>query len=50
MYYRGMMDGWHGDEYECTGHCGSCDSCFELMEAKGDSDYAEWEYEQLSNE
>lgn len=39
MSYKGMMDGWHGDEYECNGYCGLCDSCESMREQKGDSDY-----------
>lgn len=27
MSYQGMMDGWHGDEMECRGHCGICNNC-----------------------
>jgi hypothetical protein len=27
MSYRGMMDGWHGDEDECYGECGICSEC-----------------------
>lgn len=42
---RGMMDGWHGDEYECTGHCGLCDDCDRISEQKGDLDYEASRYD-----
>lgn len=44
MEYRGMMDGWHGDENECNGYCGVCDDCESVREKKGDSDYEEEMY------
>lgn len=27
MGYRGQMEGWHEDDFECFGHCGLCDEC-----------------------
>lgn len=39
MSYKGMMDGWHGDENECNGHCGVCDECEHVTEQKGESEY-----------
>lgn len=39
MSYKGMMDGWHGDEDECKGHCGLCDECEQVSEQKGESGY-----------
>lgn len=32
----GAMDGWHGDEYDCTGHCGVCDECERARERQCD--------------
>lgn len=48
MYYRGLMDGWHGDEDECNGHCGSCDQCLEIIDNQGENDYDVWKLDQLS--
>ncbi len=39
MSYQGMMDGWHGDEYECNGHCGYCDDCYEARQQQGELEY-----------
>ena len=39
MSYKGMMDGWHGDENECDGTCGICESCEYINEKKGEMDY-----------
>lgn len=51
MSYRGMMDGWHGDENECNGHCGSCDDCERAWEQQGDSDYeAQWTFKANEDE
>ena len=46
MSYRGMMDGWHGDEYDCTGHCGLCEECNRQMDRYGDDEYEAWHEEQ----
>jgi len=46
MSYKGMMDGWHGDEDECNGHCGLCGECEYVIEQKGESDYEEERNEQ----
>ena len=45
MSYKGLMDGWHGDEDECTGHCGLCDLCEQINDEKGDQEYESWVYE-----
>jgi hypothetical protein len=47
MSYRGMMDGWHGDEFECHGYCGLCDLCDERYYQQGDETYESWHYEEL---
>ncbi len=39
MNYRGVMDGWFGDEYECLGQCGICNDCDERYYHKCDVDY-----------
>mgnify|MGYP001567605381 CR=1 FL=1 len=31
MSYQGMMDGWHGDEYQCRGFCGTCEDCDDVF-------------------
>lgn len=49
MGYRGMMDGWHGDEYECLGQCGVCDDCDNSYYTKCDTDYESWKDEELFN-
>lgn len=36
MAAKGMMDGWHGDEYECHGNCGQCDRCERALERNAD--------------
>ena len=41
-----MMDGWHGDEYECNGHC-SCEECQKRLDTKADSDYDGWVDDEL---
>ena len=41
-----MMDGWHGDEYDCTGHCGLCDDCNRQMDRQSDNDDEAWYEEQ----
>jgi len=46
MAIRGMMDGWHGDEMECRGHCGLCDDCESAAERRADDDYEMWRDEQ----
>jgi len=40
MAYRGMMDGWHGDEYECkeNSYC-YCDECLALNQKNEDEEY-----------
>ena len=42
MGYLGMMDGWHGDENECDGHCGLCEDCDELYYQRCDEEYESW--------
>lgn len=49
MSYRGMMDGWHGDENECRGHCGLCEDCDERYYQRCDEEYDSWRDEQLLN-
>jgi hypothetical protein len=39
MSYKGLMDGWHGDENECNGDCGLCDDCERRTDMKGDQEY-----------
>ena len=38
MGINGIMDGWQGDEYECTGRCGQCSRCERALEKKADDD------------
>jgi hypothetical protein len=45
MNYQGMMDGWHGDENECHGHCGVCESCDEQFYQSCDEAYDDWREE-----
>jgi hypothetical protein len=49
MSYQGMMDGWHGDENECLGHCGLCDDCDDKYHQRCDEEYESWRDEQLFN-
>jgi len=42
MSYKGAMDGWHGDEYECQGDCGVCESCEFVQDMKMDDDDDDW--------
>jgi len=49
MSYQGMMDGWHGDEMECHGHCGLCDECDDRFYAACDEEYEAWRDEELFN-
>lgn len=44
---KGSMDGWHGDENECTGYCGLCDECLEKITTQGENDYDVWKLDQL---
>jgi hypothetical protein len=44
---QGMMDGWHGDENECNGHCGLCEDCERRADEKGEQDFESWRDEQL---
>jgi hypothetical protein len=37
MSLKGTFDGWHGDEYECTGNCGICEKC-ESAKSRRDDD------------
>lgn len=46
MSYRGMMDGWHGDENECDGNCGICEECDEHYYQRCDDEYETWRDEQ----
>lgn len=39
MSYRGMMDGWYGDENECHGQCGVCETCDEQYYQQCDNAY-----------
>ena len=39
MSYRGMMDGWHGDEDMDCGFCGTCDATYYQ---KIDDAYEQW--------
>lgn len=39
MSYRGMADGWHGDEHECHGYCGLCHDCDERYYQQCDDIY-----------
>ncbi len=48
MSYRGMMDGWHGDENECHGHCGLCDECEDRYYQRCDDEYEAWRDEELA--
>ena len=43
--FRGMMDGWHGDEDECNGDCGRCWECELLNDSKADQLYEGTRYE-----
>lgn len=43
----GMMDGWHGDEYECDGNCGMCEECDENYYRRCDEDYEAMRDEEL---
>lgn len=45
MSYKGLMEGWEPEE--CTGNCGVCDECTQIMETKGDQDYEAWKQEQV---
>lgn len=45
MSYRGLMDGWCGDENECHGHCGMCDECSDRYYALFDEEIEEICYE-----
>lgn len=36
-----MMDNWHGDENECNGFCGLCDTCDERYYQRCDELYDE---------
>lgn len=45
-----MMDGWNGDEYTCTGHCGICEACEILREQKGDDEYEAYRQEQIDEQ
>jgi len=47
MSYRGMMDGWHGDEMECNGHCGLCEECEDRYYKRCDDEYDAWRDQQL---
>lgn len=49
MNYQGTMDGWHGDEYECHGHCGACKYCSESYDYRCDEEYESWRDEELIN-
>lgn len=44
MSYKGAMDGWHGDEYECHGKChiGYCSMCDERRDGYADQEYDTW--------
>lgn len=42
MSYRGMMDGWHGDEMECRGMCGTCEQCQQAEDERADYEYDLW--------
>lgn len=42
MNYRGMMDGWHGDENECNGYCGLCEECERAADERSDYEYDLW--------
>lgn len=48
MAYYGMMDGWHGDEYECLSQCGMCKDCDERYYYKCDVDYEQWRDDELA--
>lgn len=50
MSYRGLMDGWHGDEYGCDGDCGMCDACQNIREQQGENDYEAWREEQIEKQ
>lgn len=49
MSYRGMMDGWHGDEMECHGYCGLCDDCDDRYYQQCDEAYESSRDEELFN-
>lgn len=42
MSYQGTMDGWHGDENECQGHCGLCNDCDDRFYQACDEEYEAW--------
>lgn len=44
---QGMMDGYHGDEQECRGHCGLCGDCDERYYLRCDEEYDSLEDEDL---
>lgn len=46
MNQLGIMDGWHGDENNCIGDCGLCDTCEQIKEEKGEEQYESWRAEQ----
>ncbi len=48
MSYRGMMDGWNGDEDECHGHCGLCDECEARYDQSCDEAYDAWRDEEAA--
>lgn len=48
MAIRGIMDGWQGDENECSGQCGHCEQCERALERKADDEidnYLNGQYE-----
>jgi len=48
MNYRGMMDGWHGDEMECNSSCGTCEQCEQAFDERCDYEYDLWRDEEAA--
>ena len=44
--FKGLMDGWHGDEIECHGNCGRCDKCEAMEEHKSEDEQDRLSYEE----